>query len=51
MMGNVLAEDCNRFCASLYWSFDSLNVPFSCLVAKDIGYKPQCQVPTNAPTW
>ena len=52
MMGNVLAEDCNRLRASLYWSFDSLNVLFSCLDAKDIGYKPQCRVlSTNAPTW
>jgi hypothetical protein len=52
MMDNVLAEDCNRLRASLYWSFNSLNVLFSCLDAKYIGYKPQFQVlSTNVPTW
>jgi len=50
MMGNVLAEDCNRLCARLYWSFNSLNVLFSCLDAKDSGYKPLCRVlSTNTP--
>lgn len=48
MMGNVLAQDCNRLRASLYWSFNSLNVLFSCLDAKDIGHKPQCRVPSTS---
>ena len=51
MMGNVLAEDCNRLRASLYWSFSSLNVLFTCMDTKDIGCKPQCPVSsTDAPT-
>lgn len=50
-MGNVLAENYNRLSARVYCCFNSLNVPFSCLDAKDIGHKPQSPASsTKVPT-
>jgi len=44
LMGNVLAEDCNRLWASLCWSFWFFKCAFLMLGCKRYEYKPQCQV-------